>query len=157
MAEGALRMYREYDLSPEAMSDESIRAVFSRDKRIFEYPETKRLLAPDGITNTKITSICMNIWFADRIMLTKQFFPKLKGHEREFLSVMLDRYSQISELSKKYPGGSVGTARSCVPHFCRSLAKNIDEDFYARLQTIEPYTEEGEKQFIEEIERYLRN
>ena len=155
LAEGALKMYREYDLSPDSMSDESMIAAFSRDKRILENPEAMKLLAPDEITKTKIAAICLDIMFADRIMLTPQFFPKTKGYEREYLSVMLDRYARISELGEKYPGDRFGAALCHMVRFCRSLAKSIDEEFYTKLEGIKASSEEGRKQFIGEIERYL--
>lgn len=102
--------------------------------------------------------LCLSIMFADRIMLTPQFFRKIKGYEREYLSAMLDRYARISELGEKYPGDDFGAALSYMPQFCRSLAKSIDEELYAKLQAIDkPASEEGSEQFIEEIKRYLRN
>lgn len=157
LAEGALQMYREYDLSPEAMSDESIIARYSGNKRMRENPAYMQALAPDNITKTKIASICMDIMKADKIMLTPQFFPKIKGYEREYLSVMLDRYEKVAELRKIYGEDKFGAALGCVPRFCLSLAENLDEEFYTKLKGIKPTSEAGKKQFIEEIKHYLKN
>jgi HEAT repeat protein/beta-lactamase regulating signal transducer with metallopeptidase domain len=153
MAEGALQMYREYDLSPEAMSDESIILQYSRNKR----PEFTQAIAPDNITRTKIVNISMGIMCADMLMLTPQFLPKLKGYERDFLKIMLDRYERVAELRKKYGEDLFDPALACVPQFCCSLAKNLDEEFYTKLKGIKPTTEAAKKEFIEAIQHYLQN
>ena len=142
LAEGALKMYREYDLSPEVMSYESTTELFSVDTLIHEYPVYMQSI-DENMINAKIAEICLNIYFADRIMLSPQFVPKLKGHEREYLSVMLDRYAQVFELSEKYDEDRFGAALACVPRFCRSLAKNIDEELYTKLQAIKHTNKEG--------------
>jgi len=154
LAEGVLQMYREYDLSPESMSDEYIISIFSVEKRIRENPVYMKSLAPENITKTKIANICMSIRDADKIMLAPQFFPKIKGYEREFLTVLLDRYEKVTELQGIYGQDKFGAALSCLPRFCRSLAENLDEELYHTLKDIKP-TEEGKKRFYGEIKRYL--
>ena len=83
IAEGALKMYVEYDLSPESINDETLKEVFSRDPRIRDNPEIQERLAPDNIINMKIAHVTMQIMHADLTLLTPQFFLKLKGHEKE--------------------------------------------------------------------------
>lgn len=151
LAEGVLQMYREYDLSPESMSDEYIIARYSVDKRFHE--EYMQELTPEKITDTKIANICLDLMSADRIMLTPQFFPKTKGYEKEFLRIMVDRYIKIAELGKIYDEDKFGAALSYAPKFCLNLAENLDEELYTKLKGIKPTSME----FIEEINDYLNN
>ncbi|MBN2589161.1 MAG: hypothetical protein JXA96_04825 [Sedimentisphaerales bacterium] len=155
MAQGALKMYKEYDLSPESMTDEEIRGVFSRNERILENPETQNLLAPNNIVNMKIAHITMRIMYADQTLLSKQFFPKLKGYEREFLKVMLERYEKIVTLREKY-GEDFGPAATYIPQFCLRMSENLDKEFYNKLSAIEPFGE-GQGQFMEEVKNFLEN
>ena len=157
LAENALKMYQEYDLSPDAISDESIISIYSTNKSMRENPVYKQAIAPENITKTKIVNNSMNIQSADRIMLTPQFFPKIRGYESEYLKVMLDRYEKVAELQEIYGEDNFGAALSYVPYFCRRLSKNLDEEFYVRLKEIKPTTDAGKKQFIEEIKNYLKN
>jgi hypothetical protein len=147
LAEGAMKMYREYDFSPQSISDESILERFSRKSPV-----------PNDIVNYKIARICMCIYYADMTLLTQKFFTQLKGHEREFLKVMLDRYEIISRMEQLYgtPGeGRFGAAMSGVPTFCLRFAENLDKELYNKLQAINFASQEVQKQFIEEIKQYL--
>lgn len=156
LAEGAIKMYREYDFSPQSMSDESIIKEFSQDKRVLEVPEIRKSLEPNNIVNAKIANICMSIYYADRTLLTPQFFPKLKGYEKEFLAVMLERYEKVSKFQEIYGEDRYGAAVASVPRFCLMLAQNIDKDFYNKLKDSDP-DETVNKQFFEEIKLYLKN
>ena len=158
LAEGVLQMYREYVFSPEAISDETIISRYSDNKRS-ENPLYRQRLTPDNITNTKIVNRCMSIMKADKMMLCPQLFPKTKGHERDFLKIMVDRYEKIAELKKIYDNEEdpFGTAIACISPFCIRLAENIDGEFCNKLKGIEFATEAWEKRFIEEIKEYLKN
>jgi hypothetical protein len=76
------------------------------------------------VLKRKIAHIGLNIRSANLILLTPQFFPKLKGHEREFLVVMLDRYDEAAKLQARY-GEDFGAALSGVNRFC--LRSDVSE------------------------------
>jgi hypothetical protein len=155
-AEGVLQMYREYDFSPKAVSDEVILSKYS-DSKILENPEFQQLLAPENITSTKIVNLCMPIMYADRVMLCRQMFSKTKGYEKEFLKAMVDRYEKIAELKKKYDNEQdpFGTALTCVSTFCIRLAGNTDEKLCTKLKEIEFEDATWEERFIGEVKGYL--
>jgi hypothetical protein len=155
LAEGAIKMYREYDFSPQSMSDESIIEKFSQDKKLLDDPKIKKSIEPNNIVNVKIGFISMNIMFADRTLLTPQFFPKLKGNEKEFLKVMRERYEKVSKLQEIYGEDHYGAAIAYLPLFCLRLAENLDKEFYTNLKDINTTSEAGKKQFFNEIKQYL--
>jgi hypothetical protein len=160
LAEGVLKMYREYDFSPQSMSDNDIRESLLQGEHNLNNPTLIKSLEPNNIINMKIAYICINIYFADKTLLSPQFFPKLKGHEKEFLQVMIDRYDIISKLEETYGGpeeSRYGAAMSGVPTFCLGFAENIEKDLYNKLKEIGFAGQEGQKQFINEIKQYLKD
>lgn len=157
LAEGVLQMYREYDFSPEAISDETMISKYSDNKGFSESPVYAQLLAPDNIAGTKIVNRCMSIMMADKMMLCPQLFPKTKGYERDFLKIMVDRHEKIAELKKIYDNEQdpFGSGLACVSRFCIRLAENIDGEFCNKLKGIEFASDAWEERFIEEIKDYL--
>jgi hypothetical protein len=157
LAEGALKMYREYDFSPQSISDES---VIEQVKGLSFYDDQSKreLLEPNHIMGLKIANIGTCIIHADKILMSPQFFPKIKGFEREFLQVLVSRYEIVSKMEQTYtkPGGTdYGMARTSVPILCLKLAENLDKELYNKLKEIEHPNGSGNKQFIDEIKNYL--
>ena len=155
LAEGALKMYREYNFSPESISDESI---IEKHSKLLDDPARREMLDPNNIVYLKIAKICLDIMYADKTLLSPQFFPKLKGYEREFLQVMLERYEITYRMDELYAVGDndYALARACLPTFCLKLAENLDQEFYNKLKEIEYPNGSGNEQFIEEIKNYLK-
>ena len=161
LAKGALKMYREYDLSPESVVDYDVviahdyleRSLLSRDKDAKSNSGIRIRLAPAMSAEKKIAVLGMDIYQADRIMVSPQFFPKTKGYEREFLAVLLERHETIIELGEKYGLSVYGAASSHLRRFCLTLAKNLDDSLYQTLNGLDYFDEQ--KEFFGVIEKYL--
>jgi hypothetical protein len=154
MAEGAMQMYREYDISPQSISDEYIIEEYTSNEANRKSSFLQEGLRPENILKTKIAYITMRIMYADGILLSPQFFSKLKGHKREFLTVLYERYEKISKLREVY-GEDFAPALRSLPDFFLMMSKNLDEEFYTRLSSIKLNSDVGRKQFYEEVKNYL--
>lgn len=154
MAEGTLKMFREFDLSPESISDEYMIEKFSQTQSSRESPLLQKSLKPENILMTKISYLSLNIMYADAVLLSPQFFPKLKGHEIEYLHVMMDRYESISKLREVYEEGFAPALRE-VPTLCVKLAKNIDEQFYNTLHNNKMRSDAERKRFYEDVKNFI--
>ena len=86
----------------------------------------EQFLEPDSIGELKIAHISISLNGADLLLTSPQFFPRLKGHEKEFLAAMLERYDKVVELRKEYGQGGYGAALSKVPGFCLRLSEGLD-------------------------------
>ncbi|MBN1358986.1 MAG: hypothetical protein JW993_00260 [Sedimentisphaerales bacterium] len=153
LAEGILKALREYDLSPQSISDEEMteRLAVVRDQ-----PEWDQFLAPDRIGDMKIVDISMRIEGADTLLLSPQFFPKLKGHEKDFLAVLLERYDSVMELRKKHGEDTYGMALSAAPALCLRLSQGLDRGLYDRLRAARTASPGGYYgRFMEELRRFL--
>ena len=154
MAEGTLKILREFDLSPESISDEYMIEKFSQTQKSRESPLLQRSLQPENILKTKISHLSLNIMYADDILLSPQFFPKLKGHEIEYLNALIDRYEYISKLQEIY-GEDFAPALREVPTLCVKLAKNLDEQFYNTLYNNKITNNAERKRFYEDVKNFL--
>ena len=151
MAEGILRAYRDYDLSPESMSDEEMVEIFA----VRDEPPMEQLLTPDRIEKLKIAHLSMTLSGGDTLLLSPQFFPKLKGHEKEFLAMLLERYDKITGLPVEDAEDAYGAAMGSMHQFCFRLAKGLDSELYGKLSAINSASPGQLGPIMEAIRHYL--
>jgi hypothetical protein len=144
---GTLKMYAEYEFSPAKTDNEGTKN---------ELGESVDSL-PIDTGNMKIVSICMPVYRCDQMMMCEQLFRKTKGHEKEFLKVLADRYDKVSELESLYGNDTdpFGSATASIWPMSVRLAENIDEELCEKLKSTQYKNDGWQEKFIGAIREYL--